>query len=169
MSATVDVFKKYLHTMLIETGSHVGDGIQQALDAGFVAVVSIELSKELYKECEERFKDDSRITVIQGDSAEVLPKLLSDITFPVTFWLDSHYSGGGTALGKHYSTLPQELEAIKAHPIKTHTIMMDDIRLWRNWGIYVDSVQQKILEINPDYKFVFEDGYVPGDILIAKI
>jgi hypothetical protein len=170
MSATVEIFRKYPHhSIFIETGSYIGDGIQLALDAGFLAVVSIELSEELFHQCEERFKDNSNVILLQGDSATVLPKILEDIRFPVTFWLDSHYSGDGTVMGEHYSSLLQELEAIKNHPIKNHIIMIDDVRLWPNWGLNVEMIQQKLLEINPDYKFTFEDGYVPNDILVAVI
>src|ERR1035437_52380 len=169
MSATVEVFRKYLHTLFIETGSHVGDGIQQALDAGFKAVVSIELSEELFKQCEDRFKSDSRVIVIQGDSSKVLPKILIDIIVPATLWLDGHYSGGGTAQGEKNTPLLDELEILKQHPIHTHTILIDDVRLWGNWGIDIELIEQKLLNINPNYKLVFEDGYVSNDILVATI
>jgi hypothetical protein len=70
------------------------------------------------------------------------------------------------------SPLMRELEAIKEHPIKTHTILIDDIRCANGQSlgnITLDMIIQKIWEINPDYRLVFENGYVPKDILVAKI
>lgn len=44
-------FEKYPNPIWVETGSHHGDGIQQAIDAGFKELYSIELSHDLYLRC----------------------------------------------------------------------------------------------------------------------
>jgi len=134
MAATIEIFRKYLHPIFIETGSHVGNGIRRALDAGFKNIYSIELSYKFYKNCCLRFEDELQVRLYKGDASEVLPEILKDINEPVTFWLDAHYSGDDTAIGEHHSSLLQELDAIKQHPVKTHTILMDDIRIWENWA-----------------------------------
>jgi hypothetical protein len=129
MSATKAVFQKYLNHIFIETGSHVGDGIQQALDAGFKLVHSIELSEALYERCCNRFVDDDRVVLHLGDSHLLLDDILFWINEPVTFWLDAHCSCGETVRGKYYSSLLQELMIIDNHPVRTHTILIDDVRL----------------------------------------
>jgi hypothetical protein len=41
-----------------------------------------------------RFRADPNIHILQGDSGEILPKIMGDISQPCLFWLDEHYSGG---------------------------------------------------------------------------
>jgi hypothetical protein len=160
MPAYSNLFKKYLHRIFIETGSYQGDGIQMALDAGYEKVYSIELAEALFLQCSERFQDNLNVRVIFGDSANELPKLLKDIDEPVTFWLDGHWSWGETARGETDSPLIKELEAIREHHIKTHTIMIDDLRCWtlKEQGFNVKSLMNIALTINPAYRFTIEDG-----------
>jgi len=164
MPASVELFKKYPNRIFIETGSAYGDGIQQALDAGFENVYSVESSKDCYDHCVERFKDDLgiRVYLVYGDSREEL-KHVVEIPFQITFWLDGHNEDDYPLLA--------ELEAINAHPIKTHTILIDDLRMLdeKKHGLSIQILQNKILEINPDYKFRFENGHVVDDILVAYI
>jgi len=65
----------------------------------------------------------------------------------------------------------QELKIIKNHPIKTHTILIDDLRCWnvKKIGFNTETLKQAILEINPKYKFELEEGHVEKDILAAYI
>jgi hypothetical protein len=165
MSASKEIFSKYLNPVFIETGSCDGDGIQLALDAGFKTIYSIEIAPEHYEHCVERFKDNQNVNLIFGDSRVELDKLLKTIDEPITFWLDAHYYENSIC------ALLQEIEAISKHEIKTHTLMIDDIRDLVNYGLglNIDVLKQKISLINPDYKFTFEDGYTQNDILIAKV
>lgn len=166
------LFKKYPNPIFIETGSYIGDGIRQALKAGFKNVYSIELSPELYEYCRNLFRTNREVKLYQGDSGSVLPVLLQEISRPATFWLDGHYSEGNTAKGMTNTPILAELDAIRNHPIKTHTILIDDIRCFGNNEfdhIELDEVIKKILEINPNYHIVFEDGYAPNDILVAYV
>jgi hypothetical protein len=171
MPADKNLFQKYPNPVFIETGSLIGDGIQSALDAGFETIYSIELSSKLYDICIERFKDNDNVHIIFGDSGKELPKLLSMIKEPVTFWLDGHYSGGPTALGDLDSPLMQELDAIGNHYIKNHTLIIDDLRCWTKdtHGFDTLDIMKKILTINPAYFFIYANGHIENDILIAKI
>lgn len=171
MPADKNLFQKYLNPVFIETGSLVGDGIQNALDTGFKMIYSIELSKALYDICVNRFKDNDNVHLIFGDSSKELSRLLSMIKEPVTFWLDGHYSGGPTAIGDLDSPLMEELEAISNHPIKNHTLIIDDLRCWTisSHGFDTMSIMKKILTINPAYFFIYANGHIENDILIAKI
>lgn len=90
MPASIEVFKKYLNDMFIETGSYLGDGIQQALNAGFQNIISIELSDKYYSISTNRFINNHNIKIIKGDSYKVLPDIIKDINTNITFWLDGH-------------------------------------------------------------------------------
>lgn len=165
MSASKEIFSKYINPVFVETGSCDGDGIQMALDVGFKTIYSIELAPEHYNHCIERFKHNPNVNLIFGDSRVVLSDLLSQINEPITFWLDAHYYEASVC------PLWQELHAIGKHFIKTHTLMIDDIRDLVNYGLglSVEVLKRKILLIDPGYEFTFEDGYTQNDILIARV
>jgi len=172
MPTNSNLFRKYMNPIFVETGSYIGMGIQEALDAGFNKVYSIELSNFYYNICVEKFKNNENVHLIKGDSSEVLYDLIKNIDENITFWLDGHYSEGDTALGKMWSPLMLELESIKKHKINTHTIIIDDMRCWKissEYNFCVDDITKKLYEINNNYELIYEDGFVPNDILIAKI
>ena len=167
MSVGKGIFSKYLNPVFIETGSGTGEGIQLALSAGFETIYSIELSKPLYDHCVDVFKDCSNIHLIHGDSRDVLKELLVKINEPITFWLDAHCSGGLTEGGSIIPIL-EEIEIIGKHPIKTHTVIIDDLR---SWGIVLNGrFIEELSLINPNYTFIIEDGCISkDDILVAKV
>jgi hypothetical protein len=173
MPSNTQVFKKYPNKTFIETGSFMGDGIQQALDAGFEKVISIELSDKYYEICKNRFFNNTNVLIVKGDSYKVMPDILKDINESVTFWLDGHHSCGDTALGDYWAPLIQELKVIETHKIKKHTILIDDMRCWQLpsdvHGFYKDDIFKKLKDINPEYSLTYEDGYQEDDILVAHI
>ncbi len=164
MPLATNILKKYMNPVFLETGSHAGEGIQSAIDCGFNTIISIELSEKYYNFCVNRFKGNDKVKLVQGDVEIVLNDTIKDINESITFWLDAHYSGDDTALGLQGDPIYEELEIIKQHPIKTHTLLIDDIR-----GMNPDKLAIKILEINKDYIIHLEDGYVPNDIMVAII
>ncbi len=168
------LFERYNNNrVFIETGSYVGEGILNALLAGYDTINSIELVDEHYHYCKNVFKYQFKVNLYKGDTVEELPPMLDKINEPATFWLDAHYSGGNTGFKGVLSPLMQELDIISKHPIKTHTIIIDDLREWKPEypaiGFGIQDIKDKILLINKDYTFTLADGYVPNDILVAEI
>jgi len=166
------VFEKYLNNYFVESGTYLGDGVVFALNAGYQEVRTVELSREYYKKAVDRFRDNTHVKIWYGDSSNLLGEMIKDIREPITFWLDGHYSGGDTASGKYTSPIIQELNLISKHPIKTHVILIDDVR---DFGSYyfgyttMEEIVAKIYEINPNYQITFERGHVENDILVAYI
>jgi hypothetical protein len=172
MPSNLNLFRRHNYNpIFVETGSYVGDGIKNAIFAGFESIHSIELADKHYNYCKALFKYNNAVQLHHGDSVDVLPKILSNLTQPATFWLDAHYSGGDTTFQGSLTPLMRELELIKNHPIKTHTILIDDLREWSRdlpaIGFGLEDIKKKILEINPDYSFSFADGHTSNDILVA--
>jgi hypothetical protein len=150
------LFKKYKgnHKLFFETGTHKGDGVQNALNMGFEEAVSIEILPEFYKRCVERFKDkieENKVHLFLGDSNERMEEMLALVKEPSLIFLDGHFSDGNPLWG--------ELEILKNHPIKTHTIIVDDIPNYFGDG---KIVKEKLLEINPNYTLVYEDSLNSG-------
>lgn len=169
---TIEVFSKYPNRYFVETGSYVGDGIQKALLAGFEVIYSIELSPTLFRMCRNRFRDKPQVHLFIGDSSVKMEEILNKIDGPATFWLDGHYSEGTTARGFVNTPVLFELDAIKKHAVKNHTILIDDIRIMGSSQfdyITLRQIKKKICEINPQYEFIFETGHILNDVFVAKI
>jgi len=113
--------------VLIETGTYTGDTVM-ALHRHFDRIVSVELSHELHAKAVRQARHRRNVELLLGDSAEVLPRVLATLHQPALFWLDAHYSGGVTALGETISPISSELDAILAHDVKKHVILVDDAR-----------------------------------------
>lgn len=116
------------YRVLVETGTYLGDTVEHFRDS-FKDIYSIELGKELAAAARARFTSFPHIKIIEGDSTEVLPRLLEEINEPAIFWLDAHCSEGNTVRGNDYSPILSELSSILSNPIR-HVIVIDDARLF---------------------------------------
>lgn len=162
--------------IFVETGSHRGDGIQEALDTGcFDAIYSCDISPFAFGWCSHRFeKLNNRVYLYLNDSRAFLKEVLPSITTKITFWLDAHECGTdrgpGTESGSEDDVpLLEELQLIRKHEIKHHNILIDDVRLFGE-GAYPkkETIVAAIKRINPKYEIVYYDSPdFPGDILVA--
>jgi FkbM family methyltransferase len=171
-------FHRFPNRVFVESGTSEGWGVQAALNAGFQQIISFELHGELAGNCERKFAHDSRVRIVNGDSGTSLGEHIKDIREPITFWLDGHYTGPGSALGTRTAPLLEELEWIRQHPIKTHTILINDRRLLKctgsatydgSFGLTEAQIRAKLLEINPEYVIEYVNGFVPQDIIVARV
>jgi hypothetical protein len=147
----------------------MGEGIQRALNAGFKNIISVELGIKYYQKCYKKYVNNPYVHLYLGDTEDLLEGLISPINESITFWLDGHNSGHDTAWGKHESPLIQELEIIKRHPIKNHTILIDDMRCWKkpHYEFDENDILALLKSINPNYEITFEDGHIKDDIMVA--
>jgi hypothetical protein len=173
-------FEKYLNKYFVESGTNVGEGIDSALKAGFEKILSYEIYEPLYKEAKLKYANNSSVSLYNKSSLKMWDEV-QFINEPITFWLDGHWSGDGTG----YDTdmlypLLKELEIIRDHPIKTHTILIDDRRLMRKYiepgekdhdiiGISEAEIIEALYDINPSYEISYDWGYIEDDIIVAKI
>jgi ribosomal RNA adenine dimethylase len=111
-------------TTLIETGTYYGEMIA-ALANRFRQIYSIELDPRLARLAQKRFRKQSHVEIIQGDSQSAVPMLLPRLHERCLWWLDAGYCGWGGDLGNP-NRLGSELHAILADRIPDHVILMDD-------------------------------------------
>jgi hypothetical protein len=133
--------------VFVETGTYRGDMVA-AVKKNFERIYSIELGRELFEAAKRRFAADPRVTLLQGDSGEVLRDLLPRIDRPCLFWLDSHFSDADTARSALITPIRRELEHILSHPLaRRHVILVDDARLFNGEDDYptLDSLQDVVL------------------------
>lgn len=123
--------EKYNLENLIETGTFKGDMVDACKDY-FSQIYSIELSEQLYTDAVKRFSGFDNISIIQGDSMDMLKTVLPKISGSPLFWLDGHYSAGITAKGKLSTPVKTELEDIlnfaKKAKWQSFVILVDDAR-----------------------------------------
>lgn len=158
------------NNIFFETGTYHGEGVQAAVDARFDKIFSIECKKEFYDECTSKFCDD-RISLIYGDSSKILYDYIKLINDEITFFLDAHYMWNDLDQkllehpGKGRIPLIEELDQIKKHHIKTHTIIIDDIVPLSDLEpkgnnpptgskeTLLDNLKKSVLSINKNYNF----------------
>lgn len=161
-----------LGRVFVETGSYRGDAIQQALEAGYEKIISIDIDQKNIDFCKRRFDPLGVIQLICGDSAECLWDAIRGINEPITFWLDSHFQLlEGEDPGDNPFPLLKELQQIARHPVKNHTILIDDILILTHPD--VNNVTRKNIEaairiINPEYKISYVANPVVMNLLIAE-
>jgi hypothetical protein len=170
----LEVIQKYLNPYFVETGTADGDCVSLVSNLGFEKIYSIELDTRLQESNIKKFSnliEEGKLELIIGDSLLELSNIISKLDRPTTFWLDAHVDDGPMGIKK--CPLYEELNSINSSPIKTHTIMIDDMRCLGggNWGhgISMQGLQERLLQINPEYKFTLENGWAPNDILVAYV
>lgn len=148
--------------IFIETGTYKGDMIYGALPY-FNEIYSIELNKNLCSRARKKFLGYRNVHVLQGQSGEVLPKLLNDIDEPCLFWLDAHWSGGSTAKGDIETPIMQEMRCILEHSrANEHVILIDDARCFTGENDYptLDGLKSFIRNLYPDWIFEVVDDII---------
>ena len=60
----------------VETGTHLGGGVERALDLGFDEVLSCEFMDDRYQGCMDKFEPNDNVSLWCGTSTECLPAML---------------------------------------------------------------------------------------------
>lgn len=132
---TIDEYRlQYDIDILVETGTYLGDMVE-AQKNNFSKIFSVELSERLHRKAKKRFRTDSHVNIIHGDSGTRLSEIVSTLRQPALFWLDGHYSAGITAKGNKNCPVLEELSAIFQSEF-AHIILIDDARLFNGTDDY---------------------------------
>jgi hypothetical protein len=149
------------HKVLIETGTYLGDMVE-AQKNKFNRIISIELGQKLWANAVERFKQHDHITILQGDSGQMLNSITSQLNEPAIFWLDGHYSGDITAKGEKECPVLNEIDAIFAYKQIPHIILVDDARLFVGEHDYptLEELTKYVQGKNCDYRMEVKDDII---------
>ena len=148
--AVIDYARKFGLRTLVETGTYYGEMVA-AVKNHFERVYSIEYDPALAQRAVGRFERDSRVKILEGDSAVVLPQLLKSLAAPALFWLDAGY-WGWDQLHRDPERLSVEVESVLSHPVKNHVILMDDARMLngQNGALTFAEFQSRVAARFPD-------------------
>lgn len=168
-------FKDY--PVFVETGTLEGS-TTFACEPHFEKVYTIEVDKSLYDRVSSRYTGN-KITFLHGDSSSVFESLLPQIDKPSIFFLDGHWSGGGTGKGAKDCPLIEEISLISTLLTKPAIIIIDDYRLFgkspktrtcnEDWeGISKEKILN-ILGNRVEVVYHLESNLSPDDRLIIHI
>ena len=122
----------------VETGTYEGFTTDKLATSRWCPVVfTIELSAEYSLAARERFAERPEITVLEGDSGDVLHaeherRFSGDRLGPTLWFLDGHYSMLKTARGAADSPVMRELDYILGtRRVAGDVIVIDDVRTFR--------------------------------------
>ena len=101
------------------------------------------MTRRCTQQAQRKFARFAHVTILQGDSAAVLPEVLKGLSEPCLFWLDGHFSGGITAKSSVETPIFQELAAILGHPVEGHVILIDDARAFTGQDGYPTLAELK--------------------------
>jgi len=169
MGSSVKLFSvvKNNSDTFIETGCLGGEGIQCAIKSGYKNIYSCDINYEFVQKCKKRFSEYSNVKIFHFPSVIYLKKILENINKRSVIFLDAHsmpFNPTNSIMGFDINTMEnsiastpllRELDAIKKHDIKNHTILIDDIQCFDTWMfnfLTIDVVRKKIFEINKNYK-----------------
>jgi len=133
MPIPVNVLKKYLNPVFVETGTLFGEAARAARTAGFTQVHTIDIDPGIIEGRKKDWAKEPEMHAYCGSSDKLLPGILAGITGRVTFWLDAHPPGNPLAIYK--TPLFGELEAIKNYAATQDkanwpTVLIDDMRIF---------------------------------------
>lgn len=161
------VLEKYKNRIFVNTGIRSCVAIARALNADFIEIYALENDKVLVEHSKyvipiyinEKPRKLKNYQVFHGDSKTDLKKLIDAIPESITFLLSSFLPDIDHP--EQINNVLYELEQIKDHPIKTHTILIEYIQYAGSSlfdHVTLEEIKTKILEINPLYQFTFEKG-----------
>jgi hypothetical protein len=148
-------------SVFVETGTFYGDMVV-AVRGDFDRLYSIELHRRLGRRATRRFAGDPKISIVTGDSAEMLEPLLRSLGRPAVLWLDGHYSGRLTARGDSDTPILHELDAVLRGGTGQDAVLIDDARLFGIDAAYptVAEVERRVLAARPGWTVHVEDDIV---------
>jgi len=175
------ILEKYPNPVFLCTGVASGEIFARAIEAhvatgAFSEIYGVEedaiLARHSYQFVIPKYVIDYKpqnITQFRGycqNSVTGLAAIIKGINKPITFVLASQFPDWVNSEKKNY--ILEELDQIKQHHIKEHVILIDYIHFGD-----ISLVINKLLEINPNYKFRFENGGHMGkeenEVLVAYL
>ena len=162
------VLDKYINQVFVCTGIASGEIFARAIEVNcatdaFSEIHGIEADLILAKHSQQfvipKYINDYKpkklnfCRVWHNNSITDLANIIHPIDKPITFVLASQFPDWNNP--SKTNDILQELNQIKKHHIKEHTILIDYIYFG---NINLESIKNKLLEINPNYKFALENG-----------
>ena len=152
----------------VETGTYMAESTKK-LARIFERVETIELSRYIALKCRVRLLPYRNVRLRRGDST----KLLKPSTEPTLYWLDGHWSGGGTAGEDRQCPLLSEIRATSPGTFGDW-YLVDDAHLFKGpleswldpaqWPT-LDQIREVVAEARPRYELLVREDL---DVIIVS-
>lgn len=161
-----EYIEKYNSEFLIETGTWRGAAVEYALNFKFKKIYSIELLKEFFDDCVEKFKKNDNVVLFNDTSPSALLKIFSENEIGNTvFWLDAHLPDQyDKTIQSNYKENDELLIPLKGElisivnnkDISNDVFIMDDLRIYEK-GSFKKGEWSKVIDSgHGGIEFVFE-------------
>jgi hypothetical protein len=159
-----EIKQKYNLNNFIETGTGMGETIDDILNYNFFSIQSCEIEPIQFEKLNNKYTQPN-VKIYLGKSSDSLPKMLNNVDGPSLIFLDAHFPGQGyvrnTFVEDSYTIeeiipLETELNILKNHKyINECVIVIDDLRIYKK-GNYIKGDWEEGREIlkNPNYDFL---------------
>lgn len=148
--------------VFVETGTCHGAMVQAVADT-FSEIYTVEMYPPSFEIARERLAVYPHVACYFGDSAEVLQAIVDALEGPALFFLDAHYSGGGTARGEDVDTpIVGELVILSRSPHR-NVVIIDDARLFAGQDHHTDEFKD-YPSLEWITEFVAENFLVPSRV-----
>lgn len=161
------------YAYFIESGTCFGETTMK-VHTMFEKVYTIELHRDLYDNFKKNIDNLKNINIesLFGDSYKILPLIFTklDNNKNTVFWLDGHYSGGGTAQGEKDCPLIEECSCIDLNYLgEFGLVIIDDLRLFETHKgeDWTNINKEKIRECFKNFEIVKEVDH--DDMMAFKI
>jgi hypothetical protein len=137
-----------------ETGTWKGDGLAYAAKFPFKQLYSSEIIESVAAKARERFKNDTRIHIINDSSINALHNNLMHINGPCIFWLDAHFPGAEEGLNDYNAfeeesiklPLQKEIEIIASRKQRfKDVILIDDLRIYEEAAFESGNLPENVI------------------------
>jgi hypothetical protein len=127
----MDVLKRYSIPGMtwVETGTWMGD-TTKALSGSARHVHSIEPQLDFVVAARERFRNLINVSLHHGTSEELFEEVVGSCSGDLAFWLDGHFSFGGTYEGEIDTPILSELQVVAENLSRFNSVsvFVDDFR-----------------------------------------
>lgn len=148
------IIRKYGIHHFFETGTWKGDAVQHALQFSFRRIFSVEIVSEIAMNAQKKFEEETRVTILEGNSTIALANELPRLQGSCLFWLDAHFPGADAGL-EEYDAIPDEEIRL---PLENELQIIHQYRQGSCDIIIIDDL--RIYEDGP-----YENGAAPADTL----
>jgi len=161
--------KEFGVKIFVETGTYKGDTVKAMLVSKlFSRIYTVDVYEDRVMNSRRRFESFPNIYCLQGDSADVMPQILTDIVDePTLFWLDAHHSGKQIARKRGLVSTPivAELTAVLQHNAD-HIVLIDDARYYEEFSTKYENypsteeLRALVAQYRPDWQFIVKDDVI---------
>lgn len=157
------VLEKYKQNdIFVCVGIYSCVSLARAINAKYAELLGIDESQVLVDHARAIFPKDFNRTItnyhIYHGGMSEFRNIIFTINKPMTIFLGNHFPSIDEVRS---NTILQELDVLKEHPVKTHTVLIDYVNYAGTdafGGVSLNEIKSRLLEINGNYRFSLEKG-----------